>query len=201
MKNVRASIDTYNYVRIESNAPNKVIDVHDVFVKRSNVRVFLSYIGRLFLLANILLLLFEKFQDKLTIGSFWRLIFGVVFAKLSQYKPIKKESVMIMPSFGVQLETHFWSGRIDRKFIPVGNILKPVLNECVTPVTCYWSLALILHDEDQLTLVFQDLEFLPVLPNGTVQCLWRHSMWKFFCGQKKSLNIKGKKKTRNSRFL
>jgi GPI-GlcNAc transferase complex, PIG-H component len=50
---------------------------------------------------------------------------------------------------------NLFSGRIDSKFLPMGKILKPVLNERVTPVTCYWSLALLLHDEDQLTLVFQ----------------------------------------------
>ncbi|KAJ4818852.1 Phosphatidylinositol N-acetylglucosaminyltransferase subunit H [Rhynchospora pubera] len=155
MKNGRDSRDTYKYVRSDSSALDKVIDVHDVFVKRSKLRVFFSYIGRLILLANLLLLIIEK--DKSSIGSFWRLFLGVVSTKLLQYKPIKKESVVIMPSFGVQLETHYWSGRIDRKFIPMGNILKPVLNECVTPVTCYWSLALVLRDEDQLTLVFQKL--------------------------------------------
>ncbi|XP_078151210.1 uncharacterized protein LOC144546537 [Carex rostrata] len=154
MKNKQAwSFDTCNYVRNDANAPNKEVDLHDVFVERSKIRVFFSYIGQTFLLANILLLPFGK--EKLSIGSFWRLFLGVVFAMIFRYKAIKKESVVIMPSFGVQLETHFWSGRIDRKFIPMGKIIKPVLNECVTPITCYWSLALILHDEDQLTLIFQ----------------------------------------------
>ncbi|KAJ1691318.1 hypothetical protein LUZ63_015473 [Rhynchospora breviuscula] len=155
MKNGRDSHDNYNYVRTDTSTLDKVIDVHDVYVKRSKLRVLFSYIGRLILLANMLLLLTEK--DKLSISSFWRLFLGVVSAKLLQYKPIKKESVVIMPSFGVQLETHYWSGRIDRKFIQMGKILKPVLNECVTPVACYWSLVLVLRDEDQLALVFQKL--------------------------------------------
>ncbi|TVU17393.1 hypothetical protein EJB05_33426, partial [Eragrostis curvula] len=47
------------------------------------------------------------------------------------------------------------SGRVDRRFVPIGKILKPLLNECVTPVTCYWSLALLLRDEEELLLVFQ----------------------------------------------
>uniref|UniRef100_A0A453E3W7 Phosphatidylinositol N-acetylglucosaminyltransferase subunit H conserved domain-containing protein n=1 Tax=Aegilops tauschii subsp. strangulata TaxID=200361 RepID=A0A453E3W7_AEGTS len=59
------------------------------------------------------------------------------------------------PAFGIQLEQHFWSGRVDRKFVPISKILQPVLNECVTPVTCYWSLALLLRDEDETMLVFQ----------------------------------------------
>ena len=47
------------------------------------------------------------------------------------------------------------SGRVDRRFVPIGKILKPLINECVTPVTCYWSLALLLRDEEELLLVFQ----------------------------------------------
>ncbi|KAJ4806994.1 phosphatidylinositolglycan-like protein [Rhynchospora pubera] len=106
MKNGRDSHDTYKYVRTDTSTLDKVIDVHDVYVKRSKLRVLFSYIGRLILLANMSLLLIEK--DKLSIVSFWRLFLGVVSAKLLQYKPIKKESVVIMPSFGVQLETHYW---------------------------------------------------------------------------------------------
>lgn len=37
----------------------------------------------------------------------------------------------------------------------MSKILKPVLNECVTPVTCYWSLSLIVRGEEELTLVFK----------------------------------------------
>ncbi|OWM68329.1 hypothetical protein CDL15_Pgr004811 [Punica granatum] len=67
------------------------------------------------------------------------------------------ESVLIMPTFGVQLETHYRSGRIIRRFVPMGKILKPVLQECVTPVTCYWCLSLLLRDEEQLMLVFKEI--------------------------------------------
>lgn len=47
------------------------------------------------------------------------------------------------------------SGSKSRRFIPMSKILKPVLNECVTPVTCYWSLSLIVRGEEELTLVFK----------------------------------------------
>ncbi|CAL5371269.1 unnamed protein product [Camellia sinensis] len=62
------------------------------------------------------------------------------------------ESIIIMPAFGVQLETHYsrcqtgkrksWfnDGRITHRFIPIEKILKPVLNECVTPVTFFKEL-------------------------------------------------------------
>ncbi|CAK9137032.1 unnamed protein product [Ilex paraguariensis] len=62
-----------------------------------------------------------------------------------------------MPALGVQLETHYGSRKIIRRFVPISKILKPVLNECVTPVTCYWSLSLIVGGEDELTLVFKEL--------------------------------------------
>lgn len=50
---------------------------------------------------------------------------------------------------------YFHSGRIIRRFVPISKILSSMLNECVTPVTCYWSLALLLRDEGELMLVFQ----------------------------------------------
>ncbi|KAG8383383.1 hypothetical protein BUALT_Bualt04G0006800 [Buddleja alternifolia] len=72
-------------------------------------------------------------------------------------EPLTFESVIILPAFGVQLETIYRSGSTVRRFVPIGKILKPVLNECVTPVTCYWSLSLILRGEEELSLVFKDL--------------------------------------------
>ena len=85
---------------------------------------------------------------------------------------------MVMPAFGVQLETHYLrfisfsfltnptfhlfsyfsmacSGKVSRRFIPVDKILKPVLLECVTPFTCYWNLSLILRGEAEMTSVFK----------------------------------------------
>lgn len=39
--------------------------------------------------------------------------------------------------------------------MPIGKILRPVLNEHVTPVSCYWSLALLVREEYELMLVFK----------------------------------------------
>lgn len=52
---------------------------------------------------------------------------------------------------------HFppYSGQVTRRFVPIDKILKPVLLECVTPVTCYWSLSFIVHGEADLVLVFK----------------------------------------------
>ncbi|XP_044974935.1 uncharacterized protein LOC123442838 isoform X3 [Hordeum vulgare subsp. vulgare] len=131
------------------------VNIHDVFVERSALRVLFSYVGAMCLLANVCRAFLSK--ESLCLGSFWSVPFSAIVAKFLQYKPVKKESLVIMPAFGIQLEPHFWSGRVHRKFMPIGKILKPVLNECVTPVTCYWSLALLLRDEDETMLVFQKL--------------------------------------------
>ncbi|XP_011039674.1 PREDICTED: uncharacterized protein LOC105136144, partial [Populus euphratica] len=67
-----------------------------------------------------------------------------------------RESVVAMPTFVVQLETQDASGTIVHRFNPIGKILKPVLVECVSPVTCSWSLFLLLR-EAELMLVFEEL--------------------------------------------
>ncbi|KAF7829058.1 uncharacterized protein G2W53_020222 [Senna tora] len=91
------------------------------------------------------------------------LLLDIVLVKLLLWKPIAKgrtygalkESVVIMPAFGVQLETHYRSGKVIRCFVPIDKILKPVLLECVTPVTCYWTLSLIVRGESELVLIFK----------------------------------------------
>ncbi|GMI86305.1 hypothetical protein like AT4G35530 [Hibiscus trionum] len=94
----------------------------------------------------------------------WRLLLSGQFVMLLLllWNPVHKESVIIMPAFGVQLETHYASGRIIRRFIPAGEILKPVLLECVTPVTCYWSLSLLVRGKEELVLVFKGSQSLIV---------------------------------------
>lgn len=145
----------FSYSHNHQKEPSQAIDVHDIFIVKSKVRVLLSYVGTLLFLAIVCysLLLQENFST----NSIWSTWLGALLAKALQYKPVKKESIVIMPAFGVQLETHFWSGKVSRRFVPMGKILRPVLNECVTPVTCYWSLAFILRGEEELMLVFKEL--------------------------------------------
>ncbi|KAI0519805.1 hypothetical protein KFK09_007266 [Dendrobium nobile] len=145
----------YRYSHHNGDSTCKGIDVHEIFMTKSRVRLLLSHIGILVCLVNCYISLVK---DKLCSSSIWKIIVILLFAKFMQYKPVKKESIVILPEFGVQLETHYWSGKIARRFVPGGKILRPVLNECVTPFTCYWSLALILRGEDQLMLVFQELK-------------------------------------------
>lgn len=70
---------------------------------------------------------------------------------------IEQETVVVMPTLGVQLETCYKSGKVSRRFVPIGDILAAVINEAVTPFTCYSYLALVLRDERKLALVFQGL--------------------------------------------
>ncbi|CAL4965482.1 unnamed protein product [Urochloa decumbens] len=130
-------------------------DIHDIVVKKSSFRILLCYIGTICLLMTVCCILLSK--ESLGLSSLWSISFAGIIAKWLRCDSVKKESLVIMPTFGVQLEQHFWSGRVHRKFVPAGKILKPVLNEYVTPVTCYWSLALLLRDEYGLMLVFKNL--------------------------------------------
>uniref|UniRef100_K3XR75 TNase-like domain-containing protein n=1 Tax=Setaria italica TaxID=4555 RepID=K3XR75_SETIT len=131
------------------------VDIHDIVVKKSTFRILLYYISTICLLVTVCCTLLSK--ESLGLGSLWSISFAGVIAKWLRCDPVKKESLVIMPTFGIQLEQHFWSGRVHRKFVPTGKILRPVLNECVTPVTCYWSLALLLRDDYGLMLVFKNL--------------------------------------------
>lgn len=130
-------------------------DIHTIFVKKSKFRILLSFIGTTFLLVSVCCALLSK--DGLCLCSLWSISFASVIAKCLRCDPVKKESLVIMPTFGIQLEQHFWSGRVHRKFVPIGKILRPVLNEHVTPISCYWSLALLLREEYELMLVFKSL--------------------------------------------
>ncbi|XP_044947565.1 uncharacterized protein LOC123396820 [Hordeum vulgare subsp. vulgare] len=131
------------------------VNIHDVFVERSPFRVMFSYIGVICFLANVCHTFLPKVS--LCIGSFWSVPFSTIVAKCLQYKSVKKESLVIVTAFGIHIEQYFWSGRVHCRFVNINKIIKSVLNECVTPVTCYWSLALLLHDEDETKLVFQKL--------------------------------------------
>ncbi|XP_062165119.1 uncharacterized protein LOC133871721 [Alnus glutinosa] len=95
-----------------------------------------------------------------TLGTIFLLfiLFSACLVKSYYGTRIEKESVVIIPAFGVQLEAQYWSGRVVRSFIPIDKILKPVLNENVTPFTCYWSLALLVRGKKELMLAFKAVQ-------------------------------------------
>ena len=55
------------------------------------------------------------------------------------------------------------SGRVLSRFIPIDMILKPVLNEHLTPFTCYWRLALMVRGKEELVLAFKVKFFILVV--------------------------------------
>ncbi|CAN0877561.1 hypothetical protein LINGRAHAP2_LOCUS11957 [Linum grandiflorum] len=108
------------------------IDVHHVTVEQSNLKgLFISLLAFSFAANGFYLFLV---LEKSPFVLLWSLVLSSVFLK-GLGRSVTKESVLIMPGFGVQLETHYRSGRTLRRFVPVSKILKPVLLERVTPVT------------------------------------------------------------------
>ncbi|KAF6154359.1 hypothetical protein GIB67_026815 [Kingdonia uniflora] len=149
----------YVYIHEDHDGPLQEIDVHHILAQKNSTKNSLRCIALILLLAHMCCLMLLKERP----GAFflWNILLVAIVAKALLQASIMKESVVIMRGFGLQLETHFRSGRVVRRFVPFGKVLKAVLNECVTPVTCYWSLALIVRDEPELLLVFQELR-LPV---------------------------------------
>ncbi|CAN8327813.1 unnamed protein product [Cochlearia groenlandica] len=159
---VRLSLSDNKYTYIHDESESETLrgdsDIHHVIINRSRAANYSRRRGIgffLVILASSMYFLLGK--DNLFRTLSWSCLLSGFFVMLQTRKLVKKESVIIMPAFGIQLETQYLSGKIVSRFIPIGKILKPVLVECVTPVTCYWSLSLFLRDEEQLTLVFKEL--------------------------------------------
>ncbi|KAF8101084.1 hypothetical protein N665_0210s0019 [Sinapis alba] len=151
----------YTYIH-ESGSETRgggAIDIHHVIINRR--RTTTGYPRLMGLAFFLVILAFSMFlflgKDNPVRSLSWSCLLSGFFVVIQSRKFVKKESVIIMPTFGIQLETQYLSGKTVSRFIPIGKILKPVLVECVTPVTCYWSLSLFLRGEEQLTLVFKEL--------------------------------------------
>ncbi|KAK6150600.1 hypothetical protein DH2020_015532 [Rehmannia glutinosa] len=130
----------YTYAHDVKKGPPEAIDVHHIMVA-----------GNITSVCQVLM------PDKPVASVLWSFTLAGFTLRQLLRKQVEKESVVILPAFGVQLETTYKSGRTVHHFVPIGKILKPVLNECVTPVTCYWTLSLILRGEEELLLVFKEL--------------------------------------------
>ncbi|GAA0181435.1 glycosyltransferase [Lithospermum erythrorhizon] len=147
----------YRYIRDVSMGAPEVIDIHHIILKKNARKGRVFFMLTAVLLVPATFLTFSVQGNSVAITLLFGLLIGGCLTRKIKGKQVTKESVVILPGFGLQLETHYQSGRTMRLFVPVNKILKPVLNECVTPVTCYWVLALILRDEGELQLVFKDL--------------------------------------------
>ncbi|KAJ8754781.1 hypothetical protein K2173_012170 [Erythroxylum novogranatense] len=171
--------------------PCQSFDVHHVVVRKSNLKGFLLHFFVLILVTNAFyLILFNKGGS--IIIFFWSFLLGATLVKVMIWRSIVKESMLIMPSFGVQLQTHYRSGRTVHRFIPISKILKPVLVECVTPVTCFWSLSLILCGEEDQILVFKKLRpplkiLVPVWKALRAATDREERAWEIVCQRKNSM--------------
>lgn len=145
----------YIYIHETGKWPSQTLDLHHVVARKSRLWNGVACLSGLVLLLSTYYSFVGK-GESLYVPLLY-VVIGTLFIMLSRWTLVEKESVVIIPAFGVQLETHYRSGRSVRRFVPIDKILKPLLNECVTPVTCYWSLALILREEDELMLVFKEL--------------------------------------------
>ncbi|XVF62307.1 hypothetical protein PTKIN_Ptkin08bG0206800 [Pterospermum kingtungense] len=155
----------YRYIN-EGEWPSGSVDIHHVIVRKSLVKPFF-----LLPIACFFFFSFKVMENSVTLFLWSFLLGGLLVILFLLWKPVNKESVIIMPAFGVQLETHYSSGRITRRFIPAGDILRPVLLECVTPITCYWSLSLFGRGKEELMLVFKELRLRP--PMKMLLPIWK----------------------------
>ncbi|AEE86527.1 putative phosphatidylinositol N-acetylglucosaminyltransferase [Arabidopsis thaliana] len=159
MVSLSVSNKRYTYIHESgSKSTREAIDIHHVIINGSSGTGYARRWGLgffLVFLASSMYFLLGKDNPARTLS--WGCLLSGFLVMLHSRKFVKKESVIILPTFGIQLETQYLSGKTVSRFIPIDKILKPVLVECVTPITCYWSLSLFLRGEEQLTLVFKEL--------------------------------------------
>ncbi|WZZ23770.1 hypothetical protein YC2023_007171 [Brassica napus] len=131
---VSSSLSNKRYTYIhesESVLRRGAIDIHHVIINRSRSTGYARRMG----LAFFLVILGVDNPVVLELSVKWFLCYDT---KSEASKESCSESVIIMPTFGIQLETQYLSilercGKTVSRFIPIGKILKPVLVECVTP--------------------------------------------------------------------
>lgn len=149
--------NNYSYVCEEDPDGSRIITRHHIIAKRKWVPEFLAWSTVIVLMTFICTLLLPipaVAQGSSLIGT---VLLCVLSAAVIHGNSIEEETVVVMPTLGVQLETCYKSGKVSRRFVPIGDILAAVINEAVTPFTCYSYLALVLRDERKLALVFQGL--------------------------------------------
>ncbi|OMO83380.1 hypothetical protein COLO4_22553 [Corchorus olitorius] len=140
MEKISVANSRYSYIN-EGDWPNGSVDIHRVAVRKSFLKAFFVAI----ILLPIACCYFFVYSFKLEISE-WDFLF--LFVELS---------AEFNPAHVIDLEACRQRGKIIRRFIPAGEILKPVLLECVTPVTCYWTLSLLVRGKEDLMLVFKEL--------------------------------------------
>ncbi|KAL3376130.1 hypothetical protein AABB24_002861 [Solanum stoloniferum] len=99
------AVGKYTYVHEVGKGPPEAIDAHHIVVRRSREKGFNLCLFTLILFAYPTFLLFR--QGKLDTLHIWSLVIMALLMRLFLKKPVKKESVLILPAFGVQLETQY----------------------------------------------------------------------------------------------
>ncbi|KAK7815427.1 hypothetical protein CFP56_001568 [Quercus suber] len=167
MTKIQLANSQYLYKHDDCEGPHP-LDTHHIVIQQNSARVFLVFLFALLLFINaIYLCLLNVTANSSSRSSKWLVC-----------KPLT-ESVVIISSLGVQLEAHYWSGRVVRSFIPIDKILKPVLNENVTPFTCYWSLVLLVRGKKELNLAFEVVK----PPVKLLVPIWKALCAATYCGE------------------
>ncbi|XP_069149441.1 uncharacterized protein [Solanum lycopersicum] len=104
------AVGKYTYVHEVGKGPPEAIDAHHIVVRRSREKGFNLCLFTLLLFAYPTFLLFR--QGKLDTLHIWSLFIMTLLMRLFLKKPVKKESILILPAFGVQLETQYGSSPV-----------------------------------------------------------------------------------------
>ncbi|KAJ7517682.1 hypothetical protein O6H91_21G035100 [Diphasiastrum complanatum] len=130
--------------------------VHRIIVKQRKGRFFKIFWLTL-MLCSFLLIFNSIFVSQVINGLECIFLLSTLIVRMFQKNEVTEEAVILMPMLGVQLETSYHSGKVMRRFLPMQKILAAVINEAVTPTTCYFYLALLVREKSELTLVFQEV--------------------------------------------
>ncbi|XP_076945920.1 uncharacterized protein LOC143617156, partial [Bidens hawaiensis] len=83
----------------------QAVDTHHIILRTTALKPIVTYLIAIILVAYSLYLHYEKGKPVTIV--IWSFFIGAILVKLLIWWPIVKESVIIMPEFGVQLETHY----------------------------------------------------------------------------------------------
>lgn len=132
-----------------------LLQTHRIFVKQRRWGLFRKWclVLLVWLIGSVVLLSMVGRRGE-SQGLHWMAVVAGLGFLLWRRNRVEQEAVVVMPTLGIQLETVYRSKNVKRRFVPLHRILWPVINEAVTPTTCFTYLALLLRDDSRLTLTF-----------------------------------------------
>lgn len=110
-----------------------------------------------------------------------------------RFGTVRSESLIAIEEVGVQLNTTYFNGRVDSKFVDKSKIEQIVMNEGITLCRVVFYVAFIMKNEDKMTLAFENLR--PSL--RTLMKVFRGIRSKMFgeTGERAMSSISNKKST------